>query len=210
MAMSLGLRLRESTERVEMMVAIYESADCERAAAVCLVLLCVLLLTAVIVLCVHIHTNYTQETHQLLTNITDLTNERDQLLITIKDLKTVNDQLEIQNNNLTIENKELLSKSDDLMKQREQLQWENNGLRKHLPEMSGWMYYQSSFDFISSEKKSWAESRRYCTERGADLIIINNREEQRGEWVEILKQLQEEASEIRKTYKGQHRLPVSS
>ncbi len=40
------------------------------------------------------------------------------------------------------------------------------------------MYYQSSFYFISSEKKSWTESRRYCTERGADLIIINNREEQ--------------------------------
>ncbi len=45
-----------------------------RAAVVCLVLLCVLLLTAVIVLCVHIHTNYTHTRHQLLTNITDLTN----------------------------------------------------------------------------------------------------------------------------------------
>uniref|UniRef100_A0A672QAC1 C-type lectin domain-containing protein n=1 Tax=Sinocyclocheilus grahami TaxID=75366 RepID=A0A672QAC1_SINGR len=42
----------------------------------------------------------------------------------------------------------------------------------------GWIYYQSSFYFISSEMKSWAESRRYCTERGADLISINNREEQ--------------------------------
>uniref|UniRef100_A0A672KFL4 C-type lectin domain-containing protein n=1 Tax=Sinocyclocheilus grahami TaxID=75366 RepID=A0A672KFL4_SINGR len=42
----------------------------------------------------------------------------------------------------------------------------------------GWINYQSSLYFISSERKSWAESRRYCTERGADLIIINNREEQ--------------------------------
>ncbi|XP_067299154.1 hepatic lectin-like [Pseudorasbora parva] len=97
-----------------------------RAARVCLVLLCVLLLTAVIVLCVHIHTkstNYTEETHRLLTKITNLTKERDELL-------------------------------------------------------NGWVYYKSSLYFFSSEKKSWTDSRRYCTERRADLIIINNREEQ--------------------------------
>ncbi|XP_048012768.1 C-type lectin domain family 4 member M-like [Megalobrama amblycephala] len=125
-----------------------------RAAAVCLVLLCVLLLTAVIVLCVHIHTkssNYTPETHQLLTNITNLTEERDGLKIKIK--------------NLTIE--------------REQLKLEKNDLQMSLGKLAeGWVYNQSSFYFISSEKKNWTESRRYCTERGADLIIINNREEQ--------------------------------
>ncbi|XP_056591966.1 C-type lectin domain family 17, member A-like isoform X2 [Triplophysa dalaica] len=37
---------------------------------------------------------------------------------------------------------------------------------------------ESSFHFISSERKSWTESRRFCRERGADLIIINNKEEQ--------------------------------
>uniref|UniRef100_A0A9J7Z1W3 C-type lectin domain-containing protein n=1 Tax=Cyprinus carpio carpio TaxID=630221 RepID=A0A9J7Z1W3_CYPCA len=41
----------------------------------------------------------------------------------------------------------------------------------------GWTCYQSSFYFMSTEKKNWTESRRYCKERGADLIIINNREE---------------------------------
>ncbi|XP_056103578.1 C-type lectin domain family 4 member M-like [Rhinichthys klamathensis goyatoka] len=81
-----------------------------RAAAVCLVSLCVLLLTAVIVLCVHIHTKST-----------NYTEERD----------------------------------------------------RH-----GWIYYKCHSYFMSSMKKNWTESRRYCTERGADLIIINNREEQ--------------------------------
>uniref|UniRef100_A0A8C1T489 C-type lectin domain-containing protein n=1 Tax=Cyprinus carpio TaxID=7962 RepID=A0A8C1T489_CYPCA len=44
--------------------------------------------------------------------------------------------------------------------------------------IDGWKYYQSSLYFISSEIKNWTESRRYCTERAADLIIINNTEEQ--------------------------------
>ncbi|XP_050977782.1 C-type lectin domain family 4 member M [Labeo rohita] len=136
-----------------------------RSAVVCLVLLCVLLLTAVIVLCVHIHTNNTEDRDELLIKITNLTEERHLLLNTIKDFKTEKDQLVIQK--LANEKKELQSKNDDLMKQRQ-----------HLHKMSGCTYYKSSIYFISSEKKTWTENRRYCTERGADLIIINNKEEQ--------------------------------
>uniref|UniRef100_A0A8C2HTT6 C-type lectin domain-containing protein n=1 Tax=Cyprinus carpio TaxID=7962 RepID=A0A8C2HTT6_CYPCA len=43
---------------------------------------------------------------------------------------------------------------------------------------NGWIYYQSSFYYMSNEGKNWAESRKDCQKRGADLIIINNREEQ--------------------------------
>ncbi|XP_048010476.1 C-type lectin domain family 10 member A-like [Megalobrama amblycephala] len=158
-----------------------------RAAAVCLVLLCVLLLTAVIVLCVHIHTkssNYTPETHQLLTNITNLTQERDQLLTMITNLSEERDGLKIKTKNLTNEREQLLNKNmaltnerDELTKERDQFNQERNELWKMLNEMGGYIY-QSSLYFISSEERNWAESRRYCTERGADLIIINNREEQ--------------------------------
>ncbi|XP_067247295.1 CD209 antigen-like protein C [Chanodichthys erythropterus] len=169
-----------NTDRMEMIVEIYESAECvrdhdfrtetntqqplqrtgsvcvkirsSRAAAVCLVLLCVLLLTAVIVLCV----TFTLESRQLISKNENLTNERDQLL----------------NKNMALTNQ-----TDELTKERDQINQERNELRKMLNEMGGYIY-QSSFYFISSEKRNWTESRRYCTERGADLIIINNGEEQ--------------------------------
>uniref|UniRef100_A0A672SIJ1 C-type lectin domain-containing protein n=1 Tax=Sinocyclocheilus grahami TaxID=75366 RepID=A0A672SIJ1_SINGR len=44
--------------------------------------------------------------------------------------------------------------------------------------IGGWKCHQSSLYFISSETKKWTESRKYCTNKGADLIIINNKEEQ--------------------------------
>uniref|UniRef100_A0A8C1VXI3 Uncharacterized protein n=1 Tax=Cyprinus carpio TaxID=7962 RepID=A0A8C1VXI3_CYPCA len=116
-----------------------------RSAVVCLVLLCVLLLTAVIVLCVTL----TQERQQFISKIENLTNEREQLIL--------------KNTNLTNE--------------REQLILKNTNLTSYLQICVGWTCYQSSFYFMSTEKKNWTESRKYCTERGADLIIINNREE---------------------------------
>uniref|UniRef100_A0A8C4HRJ7 C-type lectin domain-containing protein n=1 Tax=Dicentrarchus labrax TaxID=13489 RepID=A0A8C4HRJ7_DICLA len=42
----------------------------------------------------------------------------------------------------------------------------------------GWMYFNNSFYYISSQEKSWQESRSYCLQRGADMIIINSKEEQ--------------------------------
>ncbi|XP_073730764.1 uncharacterized protein [Misgurnus anguillicaudatus] len=108
-----------------------------RSVTVCLVLLCVLLLTAVIVLCVLIYTN--------------------------------NQQFNIKTKNLTEERDEFIAKYNNISKQF-------NELWKRL--YDGWIYNQSSLYFISSEKKNWNDSRRYCRERGADLIIINNKDEQ--------------------------------
>ncbi|XP_043082927.1 CD209 antigen-like protein E isoform X1 [Puntigrus tetrazona] len=145
-------------ERVEMTVDIYESADSVRdhdfttktntlqplqgtgrdsvgiriykAAVICLVLLCVLLLTAVVLLFVHIDTNntkYTEKTNQLLTTITNLTEENNVLIYK-------------------------LSIFDERI-------------------------YCNSFYYMSNETKNWNDSRRDCKKRGADLIIINNKEE---------------------------------
>ncbi|XP_065146222.2 uncharacterized protein [Paramisgurnus dabryanus] len=167
-------------EKVEMMVDIYESADdfrtqidsntnrqqplqstgsenvrmrSYRSVSVCLVLLCVLLLTAVIVLCVLINTN----NQQFNIKTKNLTEERDQLLTKYTNITEERDQLLTKYTNITKERDELIAMYNDI---------------------NGWIYYQYSCYFISSEQKNWNESRRYCREREADLIIINNKEEQ--------------------------------
>ncbi|XP_051763533.1 CD209 antigen-like protein C [Ctenopharyngodon idella] len=146
-----------------------------RAALVCLVLLCVLLLTAVIVLCVQLFTNnstnYTEETHQLLTNITNLTDERDQLLNKITNITEERNELLTNNTNLTKERDELKIKNKNLINEKDQL-------RNTLQIFDKLTTYKFSFYYISNETKSWNESRRYCTEKGADLVIINNSDEQ--------------------------------
>ncbi|XP_026103485.1 CD209 antigen-like protein C [Carassius auratus] len=129
-----------------------------RAAGVCLGLMCVLLLTAVIVLCV----TFIQERQQLKTKITNLTQEKDQLLT--------------NNMNLTEERQQLQTKITNLTEERDQLKSERNDFQKKFAD--GWKCHQSSLYLFSSETKNWNESRRYCREREADLIIINYTEEQ--------------------------------
>nr|XP_055064541.1 CD209 antigen-like protein B [Misgurnus anguillicaudatus] len=233
-----------------------------RSVSVCLVLLCVLLLTAVIVLCVLIntnnqqfniktkniteerdqlltkytniteerdkvltkytniteerdqlltkynditeerdqlltkYTNITKERDQLLTKYTNITEERDQLLTKYTNITEERDQLLTKYTNITEERDQLLTKYTNITEERDQLLTKYTNITEKKDELivhcgqkkdlafkgvvltDGWIYYQSSLYFISSEKKSWNESRRYCRERGADLIIINNKEEQ--------------------------------
>ncbi|KAF5892652.1 antigen like protein, partial [Clarias magur] len=70
----------------------------------------------------------------------------------------------------------LSSKDNNLTIAREQFQKEREELEKFLKQ--GWIYSSSSVYIIINEQKNWTESRQNCRERGADLVIINSREEQ--------------------------------
>ncbi|KAM9398917.1 uncharacterized protein ACWYII_031338 [Salvelinus alpinus] len=137
-------------------------------AAVCLGLLCVLLLAGIIGLSVYygvIGHHDSTERDQLQTRYNNLTKARDQLQTSYNTLTKERDQLQTSSNTLTKERDQLQKEKDDLMRK----------LKQTCPE--GWQQFESSCYFLFTEAKTWEESRQDCRGRGADLVIINSDEE---------------------------------
>ncbi|XP_045569535.1 C-type lectin domain family 4 member E-like, partial [Salmo salar] len=123
----------------------------------------------------------TKERDQLQTSNNTLTKERDQLQTSNNTLTAERDQLQTSNNSLTKERVQLQTSNNSLTKERDQLQKDTECLKQSLVQKvcpQGWKKLGSSCYYVSTEYKSWEESRQDCRNRGADLVVIKSEDDQ--------------------------------
>ncbi|XP_042288937.1 C-type lectin domain family 4 member F-like [Thunnus maccoyii] len=141
------------------------------------------------------------ERNQLWADNANLTSERDELQSSYSDVKSHNHNLTQKTSQLENENDHLQAVNNNLTKERDELQnhidnktldfeasfktltEERDELKKKLTDFvhysqQGWKYFSGSFYYISSNMKTWHESRTDCLQRGADLVVVNSEEEQ--------------------------------
>ncbi|GAA6094122.1 C-type lectin domain family 4 member A-like [Tachysurus ichikawai] len=111
-------------------------------------------------------------------------------LLPLKEIRTV---LQTSYNNLTEGRDQLQTRFNNLTKEKDQLQTSYNNLTEETNDLEGdknklqnfstlgWIYFSSSVYYIYNENKNWTESRQDCRKRGADLVVIKNKEERASE-----------------------------
>ncbi|XP_076874399.1 uncharacterized protein LOC143524712 isoform X1 [Brachyhypopomus gauderio] len=187
---------------------------CYRLTAVCLGLLCVLLLTVIIVIWVKLQTRYNSlnaERDQLQTRYNSLTAERDQLQTTYNSLTAERDQLQTTYNSLTAERDQLQTTYNSLTAERDQLQTSYNNLTKEKEQ------FQTSYNNLTVEKdllqnnyNSRAAERDQLQSRYNNMILerdqmqtrYNSLTEERDQLNKEREILQRKFSEMDKTRQG--------
>ncbi|XP_048051387.1 CD209 antigen-like [Megalobrama amblycephala] len=122
-----------------------------------------------------------QKKLELETRVSDLTAEKNQLQGSVDSLNQKKLELETRVSDLTAEKNQLQGSVDSLNQKKLELESKVTSLSDEVKIKGCKEEYLWNPDglFISDERKSWSDSRQYCRDRGADLVIINTEEKQR-------------------------------
>ncbi len=123
-----------------------------RAAEVCLCLLCFLLLTAVIVLCVC----FTSERKQLLTHISNLTEEREKTLTKYDQILNYNNNLTEEREQILTNNTKLLTENEHLLNKNKILTEESEQIKNKIEELQHGLYKQGNCVYSAAIIKNWS------------------------------------------------------
>ncbi|XP_028971238.2 CD209 antigen-like protein C [Esox lucius] len=156
-----------------------------RGVAVCLGVLCVLLVSAIVGLSVF---------------STELSEQKQYLMNLNSNLSTAIQILQSNNSNISTANQDLMSDKEELTQERDRLKTNlqviyllhdfpvnqycsktNGSVTKCNPCKVGWMLFQSSCYLIlfpDALWKTWTESREDCKKRESDLVVISSQPEQ--------------------------------
>ncbi|XP_026072230.1 CD209 antigen-like protein D [Carassius auratus] len=150
-----------------------ERKDLKHRGSRCLVLIsvglgviCVLLLVSIILLYITI-TAERDMTKSYKNTVEEFNQTINSLQHNNSDLMTEKKKLQKNFNSLSQKNLVLETKVKDLSAEKKQRDFDSLN-KKGLVNL-----------FMSTELKSWSDSRQYCRDRGADLVIINTEEKQR-------------------------------
>uniref|UniRef100_A0A8C1V8V5 C-type lectin domain-containing protein n=1 Tax=Cyprinus carpio TaxID=7962 RepID=A0A8C1V8V5_CYPCA len=140
----------------------YRGSRCLVLITVCFQIICVLLLINNILLHITIRTEtmiYKNMFEEFKQTINRLQDNHTELMI---------EKYQLQDIFSSLSQKNLETRVKDLTAEKDQLQRDFDSLNKKGPVCF----------FMSTELKSWSDSRQYCRDRGADLVIINTEEKQ--------------------------------
>ncbi|XP_062372848.1 C-type lectin domain family 4 member M-like [Sardina pilchardus] len=134
------------------------------------------------------HNMLIQEKSQLLARYNNLTDDRNLLQISYNNLISEKSQLNSNYSNLNREKSELQTRNAMLSDEKAQLQASYDNMTRGIDQSrtkldsrleDGWIARKPSVYKVSSEKKTWQQSRDSCLNMGADLMIVNDIEEQK-------------------------------
>ncbi|XP_070819130.1 asialoglycoprotein receptor 1-like [Chaetodon trifascialis] len=124
------------------------------------------------------YSSLTRDKGQLQRSYNTLNISSYQLQISYSSLWKDKEQLQNRYNTVQREKEQLQTNYSSLATSRDQLQKKVDKVRRNLVCPAGWTKFDISCYFVSTARKNWTISRRDCVTKGADLVVIDSREEQ--------------------------------